>query len=326
MRPLLAAAALLLSATCGLAYKADVDGWAIGNVATTDPVFVGCVMSRSYQDQTRLSILVSTQYEWAIGAANETWNMQKAAITDFAVHIDGKFVASGKATSLDEKAIVLPISGAGPYRALQAGKRLALQTPYANLSYLLVGTGNAMIAILDCVKTLQPQQIIQKPPSPAEAAQVVPLAEAMASLVNIFNAAGIVGYRIDPPQQDATSVLFGLADGTRGLFRAMRGLGTANADEYAGYIIRQLTDICQGGQFFAGKESVPSTDGAVIRKVVSTCRAVSGDATVTEISIVRRASGFLTELTQIIPASSAKRDELNRASLVDAALHMQDAR
>jgi hypothetical protein len=67
---------------------------------------------------------------------------------------------------------------------------------------------------------------------------------------------------------------------------------------------------------------VPSTDGGVVRKVVSTCRAI-GDDTATEMTIVRRASGFLTELTLITSASvSALSDQSKseRSALANASM------
>lgn len=58
--------ALLGSTTTSLAYHNVVEGWQVQNIATNPP-FVGCIMKRSYNDRTNLSILVSTDYEWAIG-------------------------------------------------------------------------------------------------------------------------------------------------------------------------------------------------------------------------------------------------------------------
>src|SRR5215468_12332060 len=121
MRYLYALAALLASTTASLAYNVSVAGWLIHNIATKDPLTrVGCEMKRDFQNRTRLSVIVSTQYEWAIGVADEDWNRQKSEVVDIAVRVDGKLVANAKATYLTAKSAVLPLSAAGSYRTLEA--------------------------------------------------------------------------------------------------------------------------------------------------------------------------------------------------------------
>jgi hypothetical protein len=195
---------------------------------------------------------------------------------------------------------------------------------------MLAGTGKAMYAVLDCVRTLQPPQTAQSPPQ-RDDVRVVPQVEAMAMVSNLLNAAGVRGFRLDPPKPDGSRITFSLSDGTLGMFLALRGPGTVSADDHASYLIAQYSDICKGGEFLSGKQSVPSTDGSVVRKVMSTCR--SGDnAGVSETTIIRRPDGFLIELTQVIPPSIAGRPEQHvpgqgeRAALVNAAIQMRDTR
>src|SRR6516225_8331057 len=114
MRHVYALAALLASTTPSLAYNVSVAGWHIQNLATKDPLtLVGCEMKRDFQTRTKLSIIVSTQYEWAIGVTDEAWNRQKGEKVDIVVRVDGKVVAGGKATYLNAKSAVLPLSDAG---------------------------------------------------------------------------------------------------------------------------------------------------------------------------------------------------------------------
>ena len=324
MRLLLAIAALLLSATHSAAYK-EVAGWSI----RMNPG--GCVASRDYADGSRLSFAITTQFEWAIGIANQSWKQQqqKGYTFDMAVHVDGKFVASGTAAVLDDPTSVLLPLRPEALGVIQAGRRLDLQSPAASLSFLLAGADEATLGVLDCVMLAlkspsRPPQTA-KPPSPD--AKAVPRAEAMEMLIKLLNAAGAHGYRIGPPNKDTASrITFALADGTLGMFLAMRGAGTPDAEEYASYIIDLMSETCKGGNFMSGKQSIPSVDGSVVRKVVSTCRTPS-ETTVSETSIIRRANGFLMELTQVIPATSDQTtDTQNRAALVDAAIRVQEPR
>jgi hypothetical protein len=304
-----------------MAYKTDVGGWQVRYFPENAPT--GCIMGGDYKDGTRLSIIVSAQYEWALALSNPAWNLKKDSSTDVAVQVDQKFVASGKAAHYDRTIAVLPLTGSAPFRALQTGHRLDLQTPSGNLNFQLTSSGKAMYALLDCVKTLQPQQ---PTPGPAAAGdfQMVPQAEATVMLTNLFNAAGIHGWHLETPKQGDTSIGFGLAGGSIGFLRAARGR-TALADDYAAFVISKWSELCKG-KYLSGKQSVPSTDGSVVRKIVTTCSAEGRERdTATETTIIRQSDGFLMELTQVIAIGSnampaGNPDKQDHEAVINAAL------
>jgi hypothetical protein len=320
--------ALLFSATAAMAYdRVSVEGWEITYFPESGTP-TGCIMGADFQDGTRVSIVLTAQYEWALGLGNNRWNLTKDAVTDVAAYVDGQFIASGKAIRVNGSIALLPLTGSAPFRALQKGQGLDLQTPYGNLKFALQGTGKAMYALLDCVKSLQPRQ-----PTPGPSAtndfQMVPQAEAVVILTNLLNAAGIRSYRLEPPKPDSPSVHFTLGDGTGGTFVAARGLGTKNADDYAAHAIGKRSKICSG-QFMSGKESIPSVDGSVVRKVVTTCR--TGDRHfATETTIIRQPNGFLMDLSQFMLASSGASlsdggTNHDHQALINAALRIRDLR
>ena len=111
---------------------------------------------------------------------------------------------------------------------------------------------------------------------------MVEYSEASELAARILAAAGLGGYRFNPPKQGTNVVSFHLADGTRGLFMAARGAATKNADDYAGTVIANWSEFCKG-ESISGKQAVPSTDGSVVRRIVTTCR-MGSEATVSEIS------------------------------------------
>jgi hypothetical protein len=325
MRRLLACTALLIaSAPACLAYHANVEGWELRYFSENAPT--GCIMGADFQDGTRLSIIVTTKYEWALGLWNKSWKLTKDGTTDVAAYVDRQFIASGKAAHMDRSIAVLPLTGAAAFRALQTGQRLDLQVPAGNLNFALKGTGKAMYALLDCVKTLvEPRQTASAPRE--KDFEAVPPAEAAVILTNLLNAGGIQGYRLKPPKQDEAWIGFDLADGTIGFFRAARGLGTRTADDFAGYVISRWSELCKG-KFLSGKESIPSVDGSVVRKIVTTCQEQQKNI-VTETTIVRQTTGFLLELSHVLPIGSATFNDAgkeDRAALVGATLKMQPAR
>jgi len=324
MRILFTIAVLLFStSTSALAYTVDIGGWQI-RYFLPDRVATGCIMGGNYKDGTRLSILVSKQYEWGIGLSNARWNLKKGGTTDVAAYVDEQFIASGKATHLSSTIALLPLSGAVTYRALQVGHGLVLQTPYGNLSFALSDTAKAMATTLDCVRTLN--SATQEARTRNDDFQMLPQAEAMVILTNLLNAAGVRGYRLDPPKQGNLFVSYSLSDGSTGLFLAARGLGTKTADDYAGFAIGKWSELCKG-EFMSGKQAIPSTDGSVVRSVVTTCRT-GENAIATETTIVRQPNGFLMDLSQIIPASAAGAtpNETERGALVNAAMQMREGR
>jgi hypothetical protein len=324
MRLFLAITALLLASVIPVsAYTVDVGAWQI-RYFVPDRVATGCIMGGNYQDGTRLSVVVSKGYEWGLGLSNLKWNLQKGGTTDVAVYVDRQFIASGKATHLNSSIALLPLTGATAYRALQVGHGLVLQTSYGNLSFALSNTAKAMAATLDCVKTLNPATQEASNP-PRSDFQQLSQAETAVILTNLLNAAGIQGYRLNPPKQGSHFVSYSLSDGSTGLFLAARGLGTKTADDYAGFAIGRWSEFCKG-EFMSGKQSIPSVDGSVVRKVVTTCRT-GEKAVATETTIVRQANGFLMDLSQIIPASAAiVGNDKDRGALVNAAIQMRDAR
>lgn len=157
---------------------------------------------------------------------------------------------------------------------------------------------------------------------------MVPPAEGAILLTNLLNAAGAVGYKIEVPKPDDTAVGFELANGSYGMLAAARG-NTKSADEFAGLLIGNFADACKG-EFLSGKQSLPSTDGSVVRKVVTTCRS-NGAENVTETTVIRRSSGFLLALSQSVPpsvgtATAPTPEDRERGALVDAAMRLPEGR
>lgn len=259
MRLFLLTALLLASASTSWAYTVDIGSWQIRYFSPGNAAATGCIMGGDFRDGTRLSVIVSKEYEWALGLINPKWNLRKDGATDVAVYVDQQFVASGKATHLNNMVAVLPLSGVAAFRALQTGQGLVLQTPRARLAFALSDTAKAMSATLDCVKTLVVSQ-----PRPQGPDRALSQEAARALVTNIFNAAGITAYRLEPPKEGA--------DGTNGIARVEIGVGPTGADDRSTHV----------------------------RKVIASCRTGTS-VKVTETTIIRRIDGLLIQLSLILP-------------------------
>ena len=198
---------------------------------------------------------------------------------------------------------------------------MVVVTPVGKLNFALDGTARAMSAVLDCVKQLNgasaPVASAQRP-----YLQLISQAEAAVIVTNMLNAAGVSGYRLEPPSQGGTGVGFTFADGTEGYLMAARG-NTKSADEFGTWLLGELSKSCKG-DFVSGRKSLPSTDGSVVRRIGSECR--TGEASkVMEITVIRRANGFLLSLSHEMPASlsvSGESGKKQRDAVVDAAMQM----
>ncbi|HXF53217.1 MAG TPA: hypothetical protein VNK52_03750 [Hyphomicrobiaceae bacterium] len=313
---LIAFLTLLLFAEAGRAQ--DVVGWQINRYPERG-VPQGCMAGANYRDGTRLSIIVTRNYDWGLGLANSSWNLKTGASTTVVAYVDGRIIASGKAAHWARDIAVLPLSGVDAYRALQIGNRLDLQTPHGTLSFALTGTARAMTAVLECARDVRGFEQTQQTPNFQSLSQ----AEAAVLLANALNAANIRGYVLEPPEPGGVGARFRLADGTRGWLIASRGQGTRSADDYAAVVIGQLSETCKG-EFLSGKQSIPSVDGSVVRRVVTTCRAGTNEQVI-ETTIIRRPSGFLLDLTQFLPPSTGAgvgAKDNDRSTLVDAVMRL----
>lgn len=153
---------------------------------------------------------------------------------------------------------------------------------------------------------------------------MVPVAEATVMLTNLLSAAALTCYQSSPPKDSDKAVSFKFADGSVGWFVASRGRDTASADDYAGAVIKEMSARCQGA-FLSGKQSIPSVDGSVVRKVITTCRNEGSPAVVVETNIVRREDGLLIDISNTVPDEPAPAEgqpskRTQGTSLVDAAL------
>ena len=132
-------------------------------------------------------------------------------------------------------------------------------------------------------------------PRPTNDFRILTAAESAVLLTNLLNSAGVLGFRLTPPQPNSGAAYFTLSDGSKGSLLASEGTNTKGADDYVADTIGRLTKLCSG-QFLSGKEPIASTDGSVGRKIVATCREPDG-VTSFESTVIRKRNGFLMELT-----------------------------
>lgn len=320
LRSLSAMAVLALS--FAPAWALDVGNWSIAYYPKSG-TRAGCSMTGSYKNGIVLSLVVNTQYQWGVLLSDSNWKLSPSATTDVAAFVDGRFIASGKASHLNENAAYLPFEGGAAFKALREGNLLELKLQTGSLSFALPDTNKAMIATLDCVKSLETRNdaVAKKSTPPADDFRLYTQAESVALLTNLLNTAGVAGYTISPPSSKFRGAEYTAVDGSRGYLVAASG-NTKTADDFAGYMTESLSKDCKG-QFLLGKEAVPSTDGSVVRKITTTCRD-GADAQVSELTIIRKPNGFLlsigtyanalTSLNQVAPSGK------DRTNLVNAAM------
>ena len=290
MRKRLLVTAFALFASTGLAAAFDVAGWDVQPLRSDGGGFLGCTMAASYDDGTRAGLMVIPGEGWAITMSNRKWSIRKGYKTPARVLVDGNTVATGTATAIDANFLVLPLEGAEAYQALQAGRAMRIITQAGSVSLSLSGTRAAMDAVLTCVESYRSAS--SRPTgSPQKGAVVVPGSEVLVLASNLLAAAGLSGYRVDPPKDDVVS--WTLANGVKGGLAAMQNF-QGEPESAASDLIKQMAADCRG-EFISAKKPTPTLDGTIVRKVVTACTE-SGRRSESYITMVQQSGGLLVIL------------------------------
>jgi hypothetical protein len=306
------------------AQSAEDSNWKI-SYFPNDAKPAGCIMTGDYQSGSRLGIVINTKYEWGMTVSNPAWKLKVDEKFDVAVAVDNKLVGTGRYFNISTTTAYIPFSGADAFKALQMGHQLTITTQIAKISFALPGTSKAMYTTMDCVKTIG-LNATNNQAAPKSNFEMLSQAETTTILANLLASAGASGYKIDKPKQKGSGASYISGDGTKGFLHIARG-NTRQADDYAAYVISQSSAGCRG-QFLSGKEVVPSTDGSIVRKVITTCRD-SGSELIVESTIVRRPDGYLLHLGNTVPPSNSaslnpQPPPKDRAAMVDAAMRWSD--
>jgi len=296
MRKRLLITAFAWLASTSLAAAFDVAGWDVQPLRSDGGGFLGCTMAASYDDGTRAGLMVIPGEGWAITMSNRSWSIRKGYKTAARVVVDGNTIANGTATAIDDNFLVLPLEGAEAYQALQAGRAMRIITRAGSVSLSLSGTRAAMDAVLTCVQSYRSASpaapsTARPTGSPPKGAVVVPGSEVLVLASNLLAAAGLSGYRVDPPKDDVVS--WTLANGVKGGLAAMRNF-QGEPESAASDLIKQMAADCRG-EFISAKKPTPTLDGTIVRKVVTACTE-SGQRSESYITMVQQSGGLLVIL------------------------------
>lgn len=330
-RALLAIVTAYLFSIPAHAQSVHVAGWEVKPFAEGSAAS-GCSMAADYQDGTRVGIVMFNDHSWGLTLYNASWGLKTGTKVRVDAYVDNRLLTSDSAAVIAPNLALLELQGASAYRALMAGQKLELYTNLGEVRFRLTGTAKAMSAVLGCVGRMNGDSTTAATQSPnSEDAYAVSRADATVLVTNMLNAASVRDYKLLPPKNNENGVVyFTMADGSLGAFFAFRGKDTPSADTAIGSWISRASTDCKG-EYLSGKQSLPSTDGSVIRKAVGTCRE-GGTAIITETTVIRRESGFLLTLTQSRPeqanleTSSTGAPSNGGSGLIDAALTVDEPR
>ena len=285
-----------------------------------DGKFERCSMIAAYKSGHRLLFDVDRQISWRMWIGNPTWQLTPKSKFEGMIVVDKGALIPISGEVIDRDLVVIPLATtAHVVDNMRRGRVMELVVGQTRIPFALEGTGQAIPKLVHCVKVAS-----GSPPQPTAAQfRLLTNAEAMVRLVNLLNAAGATGYRLEPPQPNDSAARVTMADGSIGYLLAAIG-DTKSGDDYANDAIGRLSKGCKG-EFLSGKQPVATNDGTVVRKVVGTCRT-GNDAVAVESTVLRRSDGFLMEFSLSVPASvSLIGDEHSktRSAITEAALKQQ---
>lgn len=319
------------------AHAAKVGAWTIAYWEGSGG-YDGCQMKASYKSGIRFSIGVTANYAWGIILAHDNWSLQKEQKMPMALEINGVPIGQSTAVAADKHTLILPLQKVDTFKALQRGSTLTITSGSNRFTFDLDDTGRAMDKLLECVKvqkdrgdatTAAAKPAPTKPAAGSSSATLLTQSESTIVLTNLLNGAGVRGYKLLPPRADDKGVYVRYDDGSSGYFIASRGQGTAGADEFASDVVNTISKGCKG-DFASGKQVVPSTDGSVIRRMLTTCRS-GGQVVSMESTVVRKANGFLFLLSRTEGGAQSsgglsEQATQQQAGIIDAAMRLDDLR
>jgi hypothetical protein len=251
---------------------------------------------------------------------NPSWQLTPKTKFEGVIVVDRGALIPVTGEVIDRDLVVIPLATtAHVVDNMRRGRVMELVIGQTRIPFALDGTALAIPKLVQCAQVASgsaPQQA-------AAQFRVLTNAEAMVRLVNLLNAAGATGYRLEPPAPKDSAARVTMSDGSIGYLLAAIG-DTKSADDYANDAVGRLSKSCKG-EFLSGKQPVATNDGTVVRKVVGTCRT-GNDVVGVESTILRRPDGFLMEFSLSVPSSvSLVGDEHSktRSAITEAALKLQ---
>lgn len=316
MRAVLAAGALALALASAPAMAEfevlqEARGWVIGR----DVAARTCMAYSAPNHQgTRLAFVWTLgDATWAVVLQNPTWKLKKGQRIPGRVYVDRDLLVNRRLDVVDADKVSLPIrkgkSGESDvaFNELSAGLELRVEWSGGSRTRIgLVGSAAALTSLGACAG--QVQEFARQTQPPAREPQVagytfemVPREEAIVMATRFMSIAGLGAYELARDQSGDT-VVFQLQQGGVFALRAARG-NTAPADDYVGKMTGVRSKACRG-TFGSIVEKLPSTDGSVIRRLITKCDT-DGAMTHAVSTILRKPDGMLVDATVIEPSVSA---------------------
>lgn len=282
---------LIVIALAGAITPANSQSFVSGNwsgkaLLDNDGKFSRCAMTANYKSGSNLIFDVDPQFSWRLWVQNPNWNLSAGNSVAAIILVDGKNSIPVNASAVGKDLVMIPLmTDKYVVENMRRGHFMEFVAGSVRLPFSLQGTNAAIAKLVECVRVAS---------QGARDYRMLTSGEASVLLSNLLSQSGVVGFSLEPPSNDSPTAKFSLGSDIKGYLRAARGRHTKLADEYASDTLATVSRAC-AGEFTSNKQSIPSTDGSVTRRILTTCR--SGlDTEVLELTIIRKSDGLLIEI------------------------------
>ncbi len=282
---------LLVSMLVGAITPASAQSFVSGNwsgkpLLDNDGKFTRCAMTARYQSGSSLIFDVDPQFSWRLWVQNPNWDLRVGDGVAAVIVVDGRNTIPVTASAVGKHLVMIPLrTDKYVVENMRRGQSMEFVAGSVRLPFSLQGTNSAIGKLVHCVRIAS---------QGTDDYKMLTSGEASVLLSNLLSQSGVVGFSLEPPSNDNPTAKFALGSDVKGYLRAARGRKTKLADEYANDSLAAVSHAC-GGEFTSSKQSIPSIDGSVTRRILTTCR--SGlDTEVLEITVIRKPDGFLIEI------------------------------
>ena len=291
----------------GFPHEGNARGWQVDRRQDAN----GCVMVGEVNAagiEPLLFIFKNGDWSLALNSLNGSLNVGATAAVQ--IYVDGKYVGSARGKNISKALTKIPIGDQGAFRrAAQTGRSLEIVAPGGRFTFALRGAGSAMNELVTCFDR------IRRTAGEPECRQIAH-SEASAMLAAVLDVAGVSDYRAEPPTPGEQVAIGKFADGTSLVLGACQGATADAADLSAEQGLKSAARQCRG-ELNIGRQTIPSSDGSIIRKVTTTCRTDPGTIFKEEVHI-RRPDRLLISFGQIASSVAMPADDARRAGLIDA--------
>jgi len=313
------------------------EGWELtSHKSATTGQFTHCAAMARYNSGVDLLYSVSHRFDWNMGFASNSWNLQQGTQVPIIYAIDSLPPRAATAVAVSNRHVVVPLpDDPRLFQQMRAGLRMTVTGAGQTLTFNLTRTSLVLATLLACANDNGRSVRVQAPSSPAP--QPVPSGpqvatsprgtagvtadmriEATQFVANLLSQANMRGFRIltrTELQSDQLSSFIRTSDvvwqgeGSFGTLHIRSNLDARELDGLAAEVIAWDARVCTG-EFITGRTSDPEMTN--VRRLHTFCRSPDGLLETISYLLIPMPGRLVYQLSTVAPLSRSEAEPEDR--------------